>query len=256
MNTVQGVFPVIKSCRIADRLFDLQVVCPSMAQTAKPGQFVLIRPDGFPLRRPVAVCEADPETGVVRFVIGIRGDGTKKLSGLSRGDQVDLMGPLGNGFTLSKNSQSIFVGGGLGIPPLLGAAEFCGSGSRAILGFKDRGQVALVDEFRKSGIPVLLMTDDGSAGRCGLVTSALEEYLTESTDIIYACGPASMLKKVAGIAHEKKIPCQVLMEERMGCGVGACHICVCKTKGKDGGAPVSSRVCKDGPVFDAEKVVF
>lgn len=256
MNTIQGLFPVVKVDLIADWLFELYVRCPAIAQSAKPGQFVLIRPQGFPLRRPIAVCETDSGNGIVRFVIGIRGDGTKKLADLSEKDWVDVMGPLGNGFSLNRDQKCVFIGGGLGVPPLLEAAKQSGSNARAILGFQTGNQVALVEEFCHNGISTVLMTDDGSKGRKGLVTDALNEYLKdEKPEAIYACGPVAMLKEIAAIASRGNIRCQVLMEERMGCGVGACQVCVCKTKGPAGGA-VHSRVCTDGPVFDAEKVVF
>ena len=256
MNTIQGLFPVVKSGLIADRIFELYIRCPAIAESVKPGQFVLLRPDGFPLRRPIAVCESEPYDGIVRFVIGIRGDGTEKLAALSEGDWVDVMGPLGNGFTIGQNTKAVFLGGGLGVPPLLEAAKRCGPGARAILGFRTGNEAILAEEFLQNGVPTILMTEDGSKGWRGLVTDALEECLEGGAlDAVYACGPAGMLKKAADAAARKNIRCQVLLEERMGCGVGACHVCVCKMKAPGGGTALS-RVCTDGPVFDAEKVVF
>jgi dihydroorotate dehydrogenase electron transfer subunit len=256
MTMIQGSFPIVKITLLAEKLYDLYVRCPIIANTAKPGQFILIRVEGFPLRRPIAVCEADRNSGILRLVFGIRGDGTKKLSQIGEGDWIDVLGPLGNGFQLLPGKKAVFVGGGLGVPPLLEAAKSYGSNAEAILGFQTDSQVALRDDFQNYGVNTTVMTDDGSQGRKGLVTDSLEELLARRhPDILYACGPLPMLKTVASIAAREKIRCQVLMEEKMGCGVGACHVCVCRTKRPEGGT-VQSRVCSDGPVFEAERVVF
>ncbi len=256
MNSVQGLFPIIKISQLAEELYDLYVRCPSIANEAQPGQFVLIRVESLPLRRPIAVCETDPDNGIVRLVFGIRGEGTKKLARFHEDSWVDLMGPLGVGFRLFSGQKALLVGGGLGVAPLLAAAKFYGRNARAVLGFQKSSQVALVNDFNQHEVTAKVMTEDGGQGSQGVVSEGLEQLLAQQRpDILYACGPVAMLKKAASVAARETIPCQVLMEEKMGCGVGACHVCVCKTKQPDGSV-IPSRACSDGPVFDAERVVF
>ena len=134
-------------------------------------------------------------------------------------------------------------------------AEHFGSNAKVISGFRNASAVILQDDFAKTGAETILCTDDGSAGRKGFVTEALaEEIAKEKPDVIYACGPSVMLKKIVEIAKENGIKSQVSLEERMGCGIGACLVCVCRTI-RDG-EEFYSHVCKDGPVFDGEEVNF
>ena len=136
---------------------------------------------------------------------------------------------------------------------MLELARRYGADASVILGFRTAAAVILEEDFARTGAQVILCTDDGSAGQKGFVTSALESQL-EGVDLICACGPLPMLKGIAALAQERGIPCQVSLEERMGCGVGACLVCACRTV-RDG-QEIFSHVCKDGPVFDAEAVVF
>ena len=167
---------------------------------------------------------------------------------------MDIMGPLGHGFALLEASKkAIVVGGGIGVPPMLEVAAHYGASCRAVLGFRSADAVILTRDFEALGSQVLLSTDDGTRGRKGFVTDILQEALDqELADIIYACGPLPMLKGVAAIAKQRGIRCQVSLEGRMGCGIGACLVCACKTQkdGKEG----YSHVCKDGPVFDAAEL--
>ncbi len=254
MAYVQGSYPVLKKQEIAPGIFDYTVLCPEIAQQASAGQFVHIRAQGFTL--PISICEISRAGGSIRLVLEVRGEGTRKLSMLRGNDKMDILGPLGNGFRpLSPDKRVIVVGGGIGVPPLLEVAARYGRNATAIIGFRNAGAAILEQDFRAKGCDTRLATDDGSAGFHGFVTGLLEERLTQApADMVCACGPAPMLKSVARAAEERGVPCQVSLEERMGCGVGACLVCACKTV-RDG-QEIFSHVCKDGPVFEGKDVVF
>ena len=256
MSYQQGLFPVIGKSNLAKNIYDMTVLCPEIAGSTKAGQFVHIRVPGHILRRPISIAGYDVEKGTIRIVYEIRGEGTQILADLKAGDMVDLLGPLGNGYTLPEPEHTcVVVGGGIGVPPLLAVAEHFGAKTTAILGFRSAQAAVLEKDFQKTGASTILCTDDGTLGRNGFVTAALEELLaSEHPDCICACGPMVMLKRVSEIAAAHSIPCQVSLEERMACGVGACLGCACKIR-RDGGEAYL-HVCKDGPVFSGEEVVF
>lgn len=182
------------------------------------------RVPGFTLRRPISICEVDREQGSIRILFDVRGEGTRVMAQMKEGDLIDVMGPLGNGFALLEpQKKAVVVGGGIGVPPMLQTAKHYGSNATAILGFRDKDKIVLTEDFERSGIRVMLATDDGSAGHHGLVTDLLKVRLEEEKpDIVYACGPKVMLKFVARMCAEYNVRCQVSLEERMACGVGAC----------------------------------
>ena len=167
-----------------------------------------------------------------------------------------MLGPLGNGFKIPDSARKvILVGGGIGVPPLLGLAKKLGDRATAILGFRDYSRIILADEFEKYGANTAICTDDGSVGYDGMVTSPLESTIKNSgADLVCACGPMPMLNAVAKVCADNNVPCKVSMEQRMGCGVGACVVCSCLTVRN--GQEHYARVCKDGPVFDAKEVKF
>ena len=170
----------------------------------------------------------------------------------------DRLGPLGNGFSLPESGEGIIlIGGGIGTPPLLSVAQTLPGQTEAILGFRNADACILARDFALACANVQIATDDGSLGFHGLVTDLLRERIAvkeKPCTGILACGPTPMLKAIAALAQEHQIPCQVSLEERMGCGVGACLVCACKTKEADG--EHYRHVCKDGPVFDAREVVW
>ena len=172
---------------------------------------------------------------------------------MQAGDRADLLGPLGSSFDLAAKYAGIaVVGGGIGIFPLLFVLnESRAVEKRAYLGFRNRDLIVLENEFGRQSDTASISTDDGSAGYKGLVTDLLARDL-ESTklDMIYACGPTPMLKQVVTLAEKHGLPCQVSMEQRMGCGIGACLVCACKTKRGDSWE--YSHICKDGPVFNGK----
>ena len=257
MKYIQNVYPILSRNAIARDMFDYVVHCPELAALAQAGQFVHIRVPGHTLRRPISICEVDKTAGTIRLVFEVRGSGTEALANLAAGGMMDVMGPLGNGFDLlSPDSAAIVVGGGIGTPPMLETAKHYAENCTAILGFRDAAHVILDDDFDACGCDVRLATDDGSTGHKGFVTDLLKARLEESgADIIYACGPKPMLKAVADIAAQFGVRCQVSLEERMGCGVGACLVCACKIA-RENGDPTYKHVCKDGPVFEAKEVFF
>jgi len=219
-----------------------------------PGQFVHIKcGGGLLLRRPISVCSCmeDHPEDLLRIVFEVRGQGTKWLSEREADDQLDIMGLLGNGFSIDQKKRYLLVGGGIGVPPLYGCAQSTGGKSTAILGFRSKDRVMMAEELIGACRSVLLCTDDGSLGEQCFVDALLRRELERDRgyDGVLACGPRGMLKGVAHVAEEFDIPCQVSMEERMGCGVGACLVCACDMA--DG---TRKHVCKDGPVFDAKEV--
>lgn len=256
MKYTQGRYLILSKRTLAKEIYDMTILCPDVAEIAKAGQFVNIKADGFMLRRPISICDIDKAKGTIRIVFEVRGSGTKELSQLAENDLIDIVAPLGGrGFKMEEPKTAVIIGGGIGTPPMLAVARKFGTNATVITGFRNAAAVILQEDFAKAGAKTILCTDDGSAGRKGFVTEALKESLTENTpDIIYACGPDVMLRKVVEMAKEKNIKCQVSLEERMGCGVGACLVCACRTIRN--GEEYYAHVCKDGPVFNAEEVIF
>lgn len=246
--------------KLSDSIYKMTLNSEYIAQKAKPGQFINIKCcDGINalLRRPISICSVDKDKKNIDIVFQIKGIGTEYLSQKKSGDKVDLIGPLGNPFTVLEEYKNIaVVGGGIGVFPLLYLLnEIKDSKKSAFLGFRSKNFVVLKDEFKKACDKLVITTDDGSEGYSGLITEPLEEEIKNNKfDIIYTCGPTPMIKKVVDIANKNKIKCQVSLEQRMGCGIGACLVCACKTKSDDGWK--YSHVCKDGPVFWSSEVIF
>ena len=217
-----------------------------------PGQFVNIALPGRFLRRPVSVCDwtADRLVLLVRVV----GAGTRELADAAPGTEFDILSGLGNGFDLSKLSEIppesvILAGGGIGIAPLYGlvkALKRQGAAPVAALGFRNRADTFYIDEFRAVGCEVLTATEDGSLGERGLVTDLLRA--DASRTYVFCCGPSPMLRAVHGLPH--LAGGQFSFEARMGCGFGACMGCSAPSRGG------RKRVCKDGPVFFREEIVW
>ena len=172
---------------------------------------------------------------------------------MKKGEKIPVVGPLGNGFSL-KGGKAVLIGGGIGIPPMLELAKTLNSKENVsvVLGYRDN-DLFLKNEFEPYA-NVYVSTEDGSVGTKGNVMDAIREQSLDA-DIIFACGPTPMLRAIKAYAEEKKIECYISLEERMACGIGACLACVCKTKEKDAHSNVNNkRICKDGPVFNAEDI--
>ena len=251
MKYVDESCVIIENREIANGIFDLTVKSDFIAKNAVCGQFANILCNNKMLRRPISICDTTDDT--VRFVYQVKGGGTKWLSEQTAGTTLMVFGPLGNGFQIKDDIQNLtLIGGGIGTPPMLKTLKTAhkkGIKTTVILGFRTSSLVILEDEFKKYADNVIICTDDGSAGMKGFVTDALK---TVDTDCVMACGPTPMLSAINGVCVDCKIKCYVSLEERMGCGVGACVCCVCRVqmKGFDG----YTQVCKSGPVFDGAHI--
>ena len=231
------------------------VIKTKAADSAVAGQFVSIycKDKTKLLPRPISICEIDKENGTIRIVYRVVGGGTEEMSGYKSGDGIELIGPLGNGFMKRENKKAILIGGGIGIPPMVGLAEALKDKAEVqiVAGYRD--ELFLTKELQENG-SLYIATEDGSCGTKGTVIDAIKDKGIQG-DVIYACGPTPMLRAIKEYAMEKGIECQLSLEERMACGIGACLACVCKSKDKDAHSNVNNkRICKDGPVFLAEEV--
>lgn len=219
-----------------------------------PGQFVHIKcGHSRLLRRPISVCawQEDEPSDTLAIAFEPRGEGTAWLARRPVGHSVDVLGLLGNGFAVNPQGRYLLVGGGIGVPPILGCAQYTEKKSTAIVGFRSKDKAILLNRLEEACDKVQIATDDGSLGYHGFVDALVRRELErdKNYDAVLACGPKPMLRSVARAAEEFGVPCQVSMEERMGCGVGACLVCACDMT--DGSR---KHVCKDGPVFDSKEV--
>lgn len=239
----------------------LTFLCPEIASSAKPGQFVNISCSKL-LKRPFGVCETDPERGF--FSIGVRevGEGTREICAYEPARVVDVLGPLGNTFPTEGVSKLILVGGGTGVYPLyyaLSDAKKSSVHTLSVCGFRGSDDTCLVDEFRDCSDRFIVTSDNGDIGIHGNVLDALKDIGDEdiSGSTVITVGPDVMMKRVSEWAAEKGLPCFVSLERRMACGVGMCLVCTCKIKSpKDDHAFYNKRCCADGPVFDAKEVIW
>jgi dihydroorotate dehydrogenase electron transfer subunit len=239
---------IIELTGLVKGVYRLRLKVPEDYGQPLPGQFVNVYLNDTTrlLPRPLAVCDWEPPLLTLAFEV--IGGGTRILSGYAAGENIRVSTPLGNGFKLGKATSYILVGGSLGAAPLLYAAKTlhkAGLNVTAVLGFSSRP--VLADEFP---CPVYIATDDGSAGFHGNAVELLRQTAIPKGAVILACGPKPMLKALAAFANERGLALQVSLDERMGCGYGACVGCVCETKSGH------KKVCEDGPVFDASEVVF
>lgn len=252
---VQIITTVADMTRLNDFAYSMTLETgKDMVPLISSGRFVHIKcGHSRLLRRPISICDwqSDEPSDLLRVVFEVRGEGTEWLSRRKAGDRLDVLGPLGHGFDVS-GKKLLVVGGGIGVPPLLGCAKAAaarGSEVHAALGFRDIGHQMLTGDFAEVCASMHIISDDGTTGRQGFVTELVDEVLDGSFDAVLACGPKPMLKGVAALAEARGVACQVSMEERMGCGVGACLVCACDMA--DGHR---KHVCKDGPVFLSTEV--
>lgn len=233
---------------IPDLIYLMVIESPQIARDAKAGQFLEIRTGNAPLlRKPISLFSV--EDSRVSILYQVKGEGTRNLMAMKAGDPLDAIGPLGRGFTLKKGGRHLLVGGGIGIAPLyqLGKSlKDLGGEVEFLLGFSCAAGSYGIDLFQEIG-PVQIATIDGSLGKKGTVAVLLENEDLSSTDTIYSCGPQPMLRYVQGFGE--LVDTELSLEAYMGCGLGACLSCVCKTQEGD-----YARVCKDGPVFNAKEV--
>lgn len=248
---------VTEQREIAQDIYSLWLHAEEIAKEARPGQFVSVycQDESRILPRPISICEIDKESGRIRLVYRVAGEGTKEFSGYDSGDTLEIVGPLGNGFPLDRGYEKVFlIGGGIGVPPMVELAKQLPGKKIVISGYRG-GELFLKEELSRNA-ELYVATEDGSAGTKGNVIDAIREnHLT--ADAIFACGPTPMLKALKAYAQEQGIDCYLSLEERMACGIGACLACVCKSMDVDEHTNVKNkRVCKDGPVFAAEEIDF
>lgn len=245
---------VLSQERISDGIYSMWIETEDIAGQAVPGQFISVySKDGSRmLPRPISICEIDREKNKIRIVYRVAGKGTAEFSGYKAGDRIDILGPLGNGFPSDNDGFMLAIGGGIGVPPMLEVIKEYKGRKTAVLGYRDNN-LFLKDEFDKYS-DVVIATEDGSIGTKGNVLDAVKENSLKP-DIIYACGPAPMLKAVKKYAMENGIRAWISLEEKMACGIGACLACICKSKEIDEHSQVNNkRICREGPVFSADEV--
>ena len=237
---------ILSNEEVAEKIFRLTVDAPELAEIARAGQFVQVKiSDEFTLRRPLGI--ASTFGGRVKIFYRVVGRGTEALSTKKAGERLNILGALGNGYT-PRDGKILLVGGGMGLAPLLCAAEKFSAD--VLMGGRNQGEVLFwQEEFRPHAEKIFITTDDGSYARKGFAIDLLPDILAAGNySAILTCGPEIMMRGIAKLAHEKNLPCEVSFEKRMACGLGACLSCSIDTvNGR-------KKVCKDGPIFDAKEV--
>lgn len=243
---------VLENVRIAEDVYSL-TFSSGHETRVRPGQFCMIGIAGMPLRRPVAICKAEGERITVCY--RLKGTGTRFLAeGYSQGEKLCVLLPLGNGFFIKDSEKRVaIVGGGVGIFPLISAIREYGKDKfiASYMGFRNKDAFCMQYELERSNI-LKIASDDGSIGIRGTAVEAfMRDFDNAKPDVVLSCGPVPMLRALKKALEGKGVPLYVSLEERMGCGIGACLVCVCnKTDGEH------ARVCKDGPVFNAAEIDF
>lgn len=254
---VKVIAELVKKEKVIDGIFKYSVKAPEIAQSAKAGQFLEIKisETGEPfLRRPISIYNIDGD--VVEFIFQVKGRGTELLTKKEIGEKIDIMGPLGKGtFEVKEYNNVAIIGGGIGTYPLYELAKELKEKSNVTMymGFRNKDLVTLEKEFEEVSNKLVITTDDGSYKEKGFAINVLkDDCKANKPDMIFACGPLPMLRAVKEFAETENIPCQISLEERMGCGIGACLGCAVKVN--KNGETKFAHVCKDGPVFNAVEV--
>jgi dihydroorotate dehydrogenase electron transfer subunit len=254
---------VISNELVAENHYLLRCSCPEIAARALPGQFIHVlipQGSGLLLRRPFTIYTVEDDQ--ITMLYQLIGEGTNVLSRLKWGDSIRVLGPLGNTFEISPVPHpAIIAGGGAGIASLMLLAAALRDGdvhTLGLVGSMNRARLLSVEDLKAIGVETHIATDDGSVGHHGFVTELLTHILETHelpNPIIYACGPDGMLRAVTKVGLDYHIPTQLAMENRMGCALGVCLGCVCKVQMPDGGFEYQ-RVCTEGPVFNAEDIIW
>ncbi len=241
----QSVYEVLSNEKIAKDVFKMILIGDTDAITA-PGQFINIKIDGYFLRRPISVCDWDDKS--ITIIYKVVGAGTSVMSKMAKGDTLDILFGLGNGYNTSKSgADPLLVGGGVGVPPLYGLCKRLvaeGKKPTVVLGFNSADDVFYEDEFKTLGADVYVATADGSYGEKGFVISVISRL---DYSFFYTCGPEPMFRAMAKVM---KTDGQYSFEERMGCGFGACMGCSCKT------LTGNKRICREGPVMESGEIIW
>ena len=250
---------------IAPDIHLLRFSAGPLASLARPGQFVMIRPSKFTeplLPRPFSIHRVLGNQ--IDLLFKIVGQGTRQLADLKKGDFLEVRGPLGKGFVFDKGQAPILVAGGMGVAPLLFLAETWRGVQRKgpkklpklFIGARTQKELLCLKEFERAGVEIRVATEDGSFGEKGLVTQLLKKNIKKPSpgQSLFVCGPLPMLKAVRGWAIQKGVSCQLSLEARMACGLGACLGCAVARKKEADCSYVN--VCQEGPVFEASEVFW
>ncbi|MCM3667688.1 dihydroorotate dehydrogenase electron transfer subunit [Mesobacillus maritimus] len=251
---------VVSQQQIAESIFELVLSGKIVEEMNEPGRFVHIKvTEGLDpmLRRPISIAAINKRSNEFTIIYRKQGRGTSLLANKKSGETVDILGPLGNGFSVAEaniGETAVLVGGGIGVPPLYELAkQLVAKGVKviSILGFQSQSAVFYEEKFASLG-ETYVTTVDGTYGKKGFVTDILGGLVVQP-DVIYSCGPTPMLKAIEKGQYAAKV--FLSLEERMGCGIGACFACVCHTK-DDPTGHIYKKVCTDGPVFEAGEVAI
>ena len=256
MPKVQDRYRIVSNEKICPRFYKLCLDAKPVAKIIRPGQFIHIKVSETLIpffRRPFSVYRAKKHVEILYEAIGL---GTRTLAMRKAGEDLDILGPLGNSFTLPPKGtkQVVMIGGGIGVAPFLMLADVLAKkGFEIILlyGGRTKGHVFKMDEFKKNGCKVYVATDDGSAGVKGYVSDLFSKINADpQTTVLYTCGPHPMMVAVQKFAMQHRLFCEAACEQMMACGLGACLGCsIPTTKGY-------KTTCYDGPVFDIKEVIF
>jgi len=240
---------ILSNDKVASGIYKMVIESKLISVIALPGQFLHIKAgescDPL-LRRPISICDLDQDKGCITLLYRVCGKGTRLFADIKSSDRLDIIGPLGKGFPIFKRKRTSIIGGGIGIAPLLYLGKKL-KNSDVYLGFRD--EVYMIEEFMSNSDNVCIYTESGSHGAKGYPIEALEKNI-HHYDVVYACGPKKMLRAVKNLCEEKRIECYISLEERMGCGIGACLVCACESSNND----KYKKVCTDGPVFNSKEV--
>ena len=241
----QSIFTIDYNIKLTDDVYKMRLVGDT-SDITKPGQFINIKLSGFFLRRPISVFDCDENA--VTIIYKAVGEGTEYMATLGKGEKLDILTGLGNGFDVEKcGDRVLLIGGGVGVPPMYYLArKLLDAGKKVsmIMGFNKQSEIFAKEDFEKLGIETFVTTVDGSFGIKGFVTNAMDKV---DYDTVCTCGPEPMLKAVYDAS---KTTGYFSFEERMGCGFGACMGCSCKTKYGN------KRICKDGPILVKEEIIW
>ncbi len=254
---------IVKIEQLKQDLYKFSIKAEEIVSSSKPGHFIEIRVvDGIEplLRRPISIYNLDKENGILEFIFQVKGKGTELLSKRKVGEKLDIIGPLGYGTFKVKDYQNVaIIGGGIGMFPLYELAkelkQKTSTNVHVYMGFRNKELITLEEEFKNVSDELTITTDDGSYGISGFAINELKkDCQKQAPDKIFACGPLPMLKAVQAFANENNIPCEISLEQKMACGLGACLGCAVKTAKSPSDAPEYWHVCKAGPVFNATDV--
>jgi len=252
---------VVNHVQLSSDMYQIDFLSPKIAAESRPGQFIQIKTNSHTdplLRRPISLHDIDADKGIISILYRVVGTGTKLLTVIQNGEELDSIGPLGRGFSLPQRiNKAVLIGGGVGITPLVYLARQLvenGCETLVLYGTENQDQLVALDKIISTGAKCLTATLNGSFGIKGFVTEPLfDEQVGAGIDFLYTCGPEPMMKQVRDYGIKHNIPGEVSLEEHMACGVGACLGCARKLKEED---KEYVKICKDGPVFNMAEVEF